>query len=123
MFLRPLWQKEGRGNDALWKPWKAKCGLSTVATNAWKSQEQRFPHSHRPGYGYLSLIESKSQKQRPLWRPWKSGNPKSGFPLSHRPNLPAAQGENLNLRFFCLIALRLLPGEISTFPQFLAQRP
>jgi hypothetical protein len=26
--------------------------LSTVPTNAWKSQQQRFPHSHRPDPGY-----------------------------------------------------------------------
>jgi hypothetical protein len=25
--------------------------------------------------------------------PWKSGNPKSGFPLSHSPESPAAQGK------------------------------
>jgi hypothetical protein len=27
--------------------------------------------------------------------PWKSGNPKSGFPLFHRPESPAAQGKEL----------------------------
>jgi hypothetical protein len=27
--------------------------------------------------------------------PWKSGNPKPGFPLFHRPESPAAQGKEL----------------------------
>jgi hypothetical protein len=27
--------------------------------------------------------------------PWKIGNPKSGFPLFHRPESPAAQGKKL----------------------------
>jgi hypothetical protein len=49
---------EGCGNDALWKRWKANCGLSTVSTNAWKSQRRRFPHSHRPDHGYLSQIKN-----------------------------------------------------------------
>ena len=52
----------GRGNDALWKPWKANSRLSTVPTIAWKSQKRRFPHSHRPGYGDLSE-KTKTQGQ------------------------------------------------------------
>jgi len=42
--------------------------VSHRAHSPWKSQKARFPHSHRPGDE----------------AGWKSGNPKAGFPLSHR---------------------------------------
>jgi len=40
--------------------------------NPWKPQKARFPHSHRPDDN----------------AGWKSGNPKAGFPLSHRLGFP-----------------------------------
>jgi hypothetical protein len=47
------------------------------AHSPWKSQEARFPHSHRP--------DDEAG--------WKSGNPKAGFPLSHRLDLPIQSQE------------------------------
>jgi hypothetical protein len=69
--------------------------LSTVPTNAWKSQRRRFPHSHRLGYG--CFLATKPQKQRPNMgtvEKWKS---KIGIFLFHRPDLPAAQGKKSGL--------------------------
>jgi hypothetical protein len=54
----------------LWKEWKAKGRLPTLSTSPWKSRQKqaRFPHSHSAdGEGG-----------------WKSGKPKTGFPLFHR---------------------------------------
>jgi len=54
----------------------------TERWKAWKSKKQDFPSSH----GSLEI----SQKRRdshiptaPATRLWKSGKPKTGFPLSH----------------------------------------
>jgi hypothetical protein len=86
---------DGRGNDALWKPWKAK--------------RQAFHRSHErleiakaaistfPPPRLRSLSPDKTKNKGPIWGRWKSGNPKSGFPLSHRPDLPAAQGKKSGL--------------------------
>src|SRR6516225_2740442 len=62
--------RTGRGNDALWKPWKAKGRLPTVPTNAWKSQKTRFPHSHRLNRRSSYLSRDKIRQNLPCG-PWK----------------------------------------------------
>ena len=42
----------------------------------------------------FSIYEIKTKPQKHC-EPWKSGNPKAGFPLFHRPEPPAAQGKEL----------------------------
>src|ERR1035441_4156854 len=75
-----------------WKARKAKTGLPTLPTAPWKSRRKReiptFPQFRRRLI--YSVQEAKNQNIN--WRPWKSGNPKSGFPLYHRLKMPAAQG-------------------------------
>src|ERR1035438_4319737 len=67
-----------------WKARKAKTGLPTLPTAPWKSRRKReiptFPQFRRRLI--YSVQEAKNQNIN--WRPWKSGNPKSGFPLYHR---------------------------------------
>jgi len=71
-----------------------------------ETQPQAFHRSHerleiataaistfpRRGCGHSLSPNQKKTKKQNLMGPWKSGNPKSGFPLSHRPGLPATQG-------------------------------
>ena len=56
----------------LWKAWKAKGRLPTLSTSPLgiSPKAARFPHSH-----------SSDDEGG-----WKSGKPKAGFPLSHRPD-------------------------------------
>jgi len=76
-----------------WEPWKAKSRLSTVPTHAWKSQNRRFPHSHR--HRHLDVFQNKPVKSKgpPSGRmeKWKSKTRIPTFPPS-RPG-PAAQGK------------------------------
>src|SRR5207237_1861483 len=92
--LSPFSSQQGCGNDALWKPWKANGGLSTVPTNAWKSQVRRFPHSHSPDCGYSSSKQKSKAKAKFMGtvEKWKSKSRISTFPPSRQ---PAAQGKNL----------------------------
>lgn len=68
----------------LWKAWKAKSRLPTLSTSPWKSRQRpaRFPHFHSSG-GEGG---------------WKSGKPKAGFPLSHRPEFLFQKEENQKMR-------------------------
>src|SRR5690242_15780317 len=56
--------------------------VSLRARSPWKSQKRRFPHSL--SRGGLRTAQSQSQNQNQEGVRWKSGNPKPGFPLSHR---------------------------------------
>jgi len=58
-----------RGNAGAMDTRKTKGRFPSVSTAPWKSQKARFPHFHR----------------RDDEAGWKSGNPTTGFPLSHRP--------------------------------------
>ena len=72
-----------RGNDALWKRWKANCRLSTVPTNAWKSQQRRFPHSH--GEPAVTPQTKRKPKSKILWDRGKVEIQKPDF---HFPTVP-----------------------------------
>ncbi len=74
------------------KGWKTKSRFSTLPSAPWKSRQRReistFPQPRRPHL--TSRIHTPKTEKN--WRPWKSGNPRSGFPLFHRRKSPAAQG-------------------------------
>src|SRR5215467_10605585 len=40
------------------------------------------------------FVEQRKTARRIYLGGWESGNPEAGFPLSHRPDQPAAQGKN-----------------------------
>ena len=55
----------------LWKAWKAKSRLPTLSTS---------PLGISPTAGEIPTFPQRRRRRR-----WKSGKPKAGFPLSHRP--------------------------------------
>jgi hypothetical protein len=55
----------------LWKAWKAKSRLPTLSTS---------PLEISPTPGEIPTFPQRRRRRR-----WKSGKPKAGFPLSHRP--------------------------------------
>ena len=55
----------------LWKAWKAKSRLPTLSTS---------PLEISPTAGEIPTFPQRRRRRR-----WKSGKPKAGFPLSHRP--------------------------------------
>jgi hypothetical protein len=55
----------------LWKAWKAKSRLTTLSTS---------PLEISPTAGEIPTFPQRRRRGR-----WKSGKPKAGFPLSHRP--------------------------------------
>jgi len=66
-----------------WKRWKANGTLPTVPTPPWESRKgseiPTFPQRRR----LLDSRSGRTQSKRTGAR-WKTGNPKTGFPLSHR---------------------------------------
>ena len=79
----------------LWKARKAKGRLLSLSTSPLDispsaGEIPTFPQLRR----VLLLLERKASKQRTeKCGRWKSGNPKAGFPLSHRPESLRQQGE------------------------------
>src|SRR6202049_157848 len=67
-----------------WKAWKTKIRFSTLPTAPWKSRKggeiPTFPQLRR------FVPRAKKTGDRKKCGPWKSGNPKAGFPLSHSPD-------------------------------------
>jgi len=53
----------------------------------------RIPSEHRKKL--ISPNKKMKTQTKKNCGPWESGNPKPGFPLSHRPESPAAQGKEL----------------------------
>src|SRR6266700_357548 len=67
-----------------WKAWKTKSRFSTLPSAPWKSRKggeiSTFPQVLLP-----LPSRQKNRGRRKNSGPWKSGNPKAGFPLSHSP--------------------------------------
>jgi hypothetical protein len=64
------------------KAWKSKNRIPTLSPLSWKSRKD----SEIPTFPQLRLFTG-CPKNRPELRscvPWKSGNPRAGFPLFHR---------------------------------------
>src|ERR1700687_1617536 len=87
-----------RMNNELWKWRRVESGesknrLPPLPTTPWKSRRRReiptFPQLRRrtPGWG-------KRKQELETVGPWETGNPKAGFPLSHRPDSLRQQGRN-----------------------------
>jgi hypothetical protein len=78
----------------LWKAWKAKGRLPTLSTSPLGISPKAgkiptFPQLRR--FIHVSY-RTASKKRIGQCGPWKSGNPKPGFPLSHRPDSLRQQG-------------------------------
>ncbi len=71
--------ERGCGNGGLWKTRKTKSRFSIVSHSPWKSPKARFPHSHSPHDWDPPYKKANTNNEEP----WKSGNPKAGFPLFH----------------------------------------
>jgi len=112
MRRRPAAESKTKGGRELWK-WrgcgkggKPKAGFPLFPRTPWKSRQAqaRFPHFHNSGECWLSQSEEQAKQRIEKCGPWKSGNPRAGFPLSHRPESPRQQGnrhpmENASGRF------------------------
>src|SRR5438128_5494169 len=70
----------------VWKPVKTKSRFSPAPTLPWKSRQRREIPTFPPRRLRLLAIGGSQNKTGTERGPWKSGNPKAGFPLSHRPD-------------------------------------
>jgi hypothetical protein len=68
----------------LWKAWKAKSRLPTLSTS---------PLEISPKTGEISTFPQRRRRG-----PWKSGKPKAGFPLSHRPDFSFSKNTKTKAR-------------------------
>ena len=71
---------------------------------------RRFPHSRSSGGG-VSLQSKQNPKRQSNCGPWKSGNPKAGFPLSHCPGKPAAARKKSRPH----AGKEIIPGQLKIF--------
>src|SRR5690348_2461496 len=93
----------------LWKAWKAKNRLP----NSFHEPLGNLAKSRRDSHistapAVLTYVSDRtaSKKRNGKCGPWKSGNPRPGFPLSHRPDSLRQQGG----KPFCGITLRAAFG-------------
>src|SRR5438105_3261003 len=70
---------------APWKAWKTKSRFPTLSTAPWKFRKRReIPTFPQPPAVVGGRRENRGRGKN--CGPWENGNPKPGFPLSHRPD-------------------------------------
>jgi hypothetical protein len=70
-----------------WRELKGEAPDENIAVVALAGREQHLAlESRRRAENQYLKIENGKQRQEFLYGRWKSGNPKPGFPLSHRPD-------------------------------------